>query len=264
MRLVLLTIWLVAASVVSQATDDATENLITAVLSAERSQRELLHDVTFDAEYVEREDDDGTLVEKIRLVKQVYLEYSPDTIRFAEKILEFYKDGQLQDSEATAKEARERLEKKEKRRARDISWPMLRPFTPAWRDSYEIEYLGLADEVVTGYSCLHFRVTALEKSEELINGDYFFEAESFQLARVDFSPAKLVKKFMFKLNHLRLTLDYAPAESGVWLPARFEVTGKGKAAFLVGVKISGTEYYRNPRINSGVDPKIFEEYNDNQ
>ena len=95
-----------------------------------------------------------------------------------------------------------------------------------------------------------------------INGDFYFEAGSFHLVRVDFSPAKLVKKAMFKLKELHMKLFYGLTPEGYWLPREFNIKGKGKAAFFFGVNISGRESYRNPIINSGIDDKIFEVIDD--
>jgi len=79
--------------------------------------------------------------------------------------------------------------------------------------------------------------------------------------KVDFSPARLVKKTFFKLKEMNMSIVYGPTEDGFWLPRQFEIEGKGKAMFFIGVKFSGVEYYRNPVINSGIDDQIFEEEN---
>ncbi len=235
------------------------EALIERILAADLAQCELIDDVTFDAEYVEREDkgDEG-IKEKVRLVKKVYIKFFEDTAWYAEEFLEYYKDGKLKSDDDLRKEAKDRTEKKLKRKARDISFPMLRPFHPERRDLYQIEYIGVADDRIDEYVCHHFRATAREASDSLINGDYYFESETFRLVRVDFSPSKLVKKTMFKLKELNMSLRYSPNENGIWLPVQFDAKGKGKAAFFFGVNFAGTEYYRNPIINSGLDDSLFE------
>ena len=101
-------------------------------------------------------------------------------------------------------------------------------------------------------------MTAREKDPELINGDFYFETETFHLARLDFSPAKLGGNMMFKMKRLEMTLICGPTEDGYWLPRRFDLTGKGKAILIVGVKFAGAEYYRNPRINTGLSDELFE------
>ena len=156
------------------------------------------------------------------------------------------------------KEAADRIEKRQKRKARDISHPMVRPFYKERRPLYDISYQGVAEERIDDRVCHHFRVTAKQPADSLINGDYYFEAETFHLVRVDFSPSKLVKKLMFKLNELNMSLLYGPDTEGYWLPRQFDVQGKGKAAFFIGVNFAGTEYYRNPVVNSGLDDSIFE------
>jgi hypothetical protein len=235
------------------------EALITAIVAAETRQREAIQDITFDAELVEGErDDDGRLKEKMRFEKTVYLMYAEDTTFFSEVYLRAFKDGEELDSAKTAEQVRERREKKKKRGGRDLSWTVLHPFYPENRALYKIEYVGLVDGYLDDLVCHRFLVTAKDKDPELINGDYYFETEAFNLARVDLSPAKLTSGLMFKLHRLDMTLIYGPTPEGYWLPRRFDVTGKGKAALFIGVKFAGTEYYRNPRINTGLNAKLFE------
>ena len=235
------------------------EALIERILATDQQQRSHLEDVTFSAEYVEREDkgDEG-IREKVRFVKEVYVKYLADTAWFAEKYLEYYKDGELKSDKDMRKEAAERTEKRIKRKARDISYPMVKPFYPERRLLYTIDYAGVAEERIDDRVCHQFRVTAIEPADSLINGDYYFEAETFHLVRVDFAPSKLVKKLMFKLNELNMSLLYGPNDEGYWLPRQFDVQGKGKAALFIGIKFAGTEYYRNPVVNNGLDDSIFE------
>lgn len=235
------------------------EALIDRILGVEKKQREAVRDVVFDAEYVEGENGkDGEFVEKIRFIKKVYVKFLEDTALFHEEYLEYYKDGELQSEKETVKEAANRLEKDRKRKRRNISYPMHRPFYPEFREDYEIVYQGVAEEAINGYVCHHFRVNSLVEDADHINGDFYFEAESFHLVRVDFTPAKLVKKLMFKLKKLDMSVLYEPTDDGYWFPTRFDVDGKGKAAFFVGVKFAGSEFYRNPDVNGGIEDELFE------
>jgi hypothetical protein len=234
------------------------EAILTRILDVDRDQRQQITDVVYDAEYIEGEEKDGEFVEKVRFVKKIYVKYLPDTALYHEDYLEYYKDGELKNEKDLSKEAKKRLEQKQKRKTKDVSYSMLEPLYPEQRDLYDIEYTGVTEDRVDGYICHHFRVTAKEETEGLINGDYFFEAASFNLVRVDFSPAKLVKKTFFRLKEMEMSITYGPTNDGFWLPRRFDITGKGKAMFFIGVKFAGTEYYRNPVINGGLDDKIFE------
>lgn len=234
------------------------EALIDRILSVEKAQRAELHDVIFDAEYIEGEQKDDGFKEKVRFDKRIYLKFFPDTVWFHEQYLAYYKDGKLQSEKDLRKEAASRMEKKKKRNMRDISYPMLKPFYPDERALYDITYRGVPEETIDGYVCHHFRVKAKEESDTLINGDFYFDAETFHPVRIDFSPAKLVKKLMFKLNELNMSLTYGPTgDDNIWLPRQFHLEGRGKAGLLFGVHFGGTEYYRNPIINSGVSEDIF-------
>lgn len=260
---IILSLLLLCSSALAQDSGLDTGDLIEAILAAEQTQHAAIADVVFDAELIEGEDKDGRFVEKVRIVKKVYVRYTADTNYFAEVYLEYYHEGELKDSAETAKEASDRYEKKRKCNAKNISHPMLRPFHAEMSNRYEISYQGLDPDVVHDHICHHFRVMALEKDEDLVNGDFYFESESFHLARVEFSPAKLTKKTLFKMNQLDMTTLYAPTADGWWLPTEFRISGKGKAMFLIGVNIAGVEYYRNPQINTGPSDKIFEDYHGN-
>ena len=240
------------------------EALIERILAVDRAQREQLRDVTFDAEYVEREDQGGEgIKEKVRFDKKVYIKYTGDSARYAEEYLAYYKDGEQQNDEILRNEAADRIEKKQKRRARDISFPILRPFYPQYRSLYDIRYRGVADERIDNLVCHLFQVTAKKPSDSLINGNYYVEAENFHLVRVDFAPAKLTRSVMFKMNRLDMSLRYGPNSDGLWLPRQFDIRGKGKAMFFIGVDFAGTEYYRNAEINTNLNNSIFEAYHGN-
>lgn len=242
-------------SVFGQATNEA-DVLISQILDAEKQQREKVHNVTFDAEYIEGEEKDGQFVENVRFEKKIYVKYEQDTSYIIEDYLTYYKDSEIQSEKDLASEAKDRQEKKEKRKSKDISYSMLKPFYPENRDLYSIEYVGLADEEMDGYTCHLFKVKAKEEQDDLINGDFYFDSESYQLVHVDFSPAKLTKKAMFKMKELNMSISYAEYENNLWFPKQFEVSGKGKAMFFIGVKFAGTEYYRNPVVNQDIDSKF--------
>jgi hypothetical protein len=234
------------------------EALIERILQVDMRQRGELKDVMYDAEYIEGEQKESGFEEKVRIVKRIYIKYFPDTAWYHEEFLEYYKDGKLQDEKELKKEQQKRLENKRKREMRDISYPMLKPFYPEQRDLYEITYEGVAPETVEGFVCHKFTVSAKEKSDTLINGDFYFEAESFHPVRIDFEPSKLAGNVMFRLNDLNMSLSYAPIPDDMWLPRQFSIEGKGKVGFLFGVSFGGTEYYRHPIINGGIPDEIFE------
>jgi len=236
------------------------EALIERILAVDQKQKNEIKDVVFDAEFLEGETgDDGEFVEKIRILKRVYLKYYPDTVLIHEEYLSFFEKGKEKSEEDRDNEASKRLEKKKKRKAKDISYPMLSPFYPENSSDYIITYKGVAKDEIGGRVCHQFRVDPRKEDRAHLEGDYYFEAETFHLVRVDFSPAKLVKKMMFKLHSLEMSILYGPTEDGYWLPRQFDVAGRGKAAFFFGVKFAGSEYYRNPIVNGGVSDSIFEE-----
>lgn len=236
------------------------EALIERILAVDAASRSTVKDVIFEADLVGgRKNKDGELEGKERFTKKIYIKYLDDTALYHEEYLEYYKDEELQSPEKCADEGAKRIEKQRKRNTPNISFNMLRPFYPDKRDLYLIEYLGVATEEIGGYVCHHFHVRPKEIAKGLIIGDFYFESESFHVVQIDYSPAKLVKKLMFKLKKLDMSVYYGPTGDGYWLPRRFDIEGKGKAAIFFGVSFAGTEYYRNPVVNSGLEDAIFEE-----
>jgi len=62
---------------------------------------------------------------------------------------------------------------------------------------------------------------------------------SFQLVRVDFSPAKMIKTNVFKMKELNLSILYKEFENNLWFPKKIEIVEKGKVMFIIGVKFTG-------------------------
>ncbi len=239
------------------------EALIEQILTVEAKQRLEIADVVFDAECITGSiENDGSFEEEKRFIKKVCMKYLPDTIQYRVKYLACYKGGEIQKPEECDKEAVRQAEMKARRKTRDISYPTLSPFYPEHRDQYEIIYEGVAADRIDGYTCHHFRVQSKEERSDRVSGDYYFEAASFNLVKVDFSPAKLEKGAMFTLDVLNMSIMYGPTPQGWWLPRRFQVEGKSRTALLIGVKFATTEYYRNPQVNTGLKAEAFEANND--
>ncbi len=260
----LLLLFLVTAVPPATAQDDPaidTEALIEQFVAVDLRQREQIHTLEFDTEYLEgKRENNDEFKQEARYIKKVYIKFVDDTALYHEQYLEYYKEGKLQSPEERDKKAAEKIEKARNRNSRNVGYPMLRPFYPDYRAQYEIKYDGIADDI-EGHTCYHFHVRSLVDDDEHINGDYYFDTDSFHLVRVDFSPAKLVKKAMFKLSQLDMSISYAPSVDDYWLPREFDVDGKGRAAFLFGVNFSGIEYFRNPQVNVELPDSLFEENN---
>ncbi len=234
------------------------DSLVAQILAVDQEQRAQIKDVIFDAEYIEKETGDSTdSKEKVRLVKRIYIKNFPDTSWYHEEFLQYFEEGKLKSQDDLRKESADRKEKKRRRGALDISFPILRAFTPGRRELYNIEYKGIAAEQVNGRSCHHFVVTAKEPADSLINGDYYFEAQGLHLVRLDFSPSKLVHRAMFKMSEFHMALSYQPNSAGQWFPTEFDIQFKAKAMWVIGVKVQGAEYYRSPIINTGISESLF-------
>jgi hypothetical protein len=253
----LIAITLSSAAIAQETPVIDQEALIEQILATDHRQWDQIHDVVFEAEYLEGKMDNGTFKQEARYIKKIYIKYLEDTTLYRERYLEYYKDGELQSIEERDKKAREKRKEAQKRKMRNISYPMLEPFYPENREDYTVSYVGIEDAEDT--TCYVFRVESLVEDDEHIDGTYYFETDGFHLVRVDFAPAKLVKKAMFKLSRLDMSVTYGPTVEGFWLPEQFEIYGKGKAAFLFGVNFAGIEYYTNPQVNVGLPDELFYE-----
>ncbi|RKX28555.1 MAG: hypothetical protein DRP47_04025, partial [Candidatus Zixiibacteriota bacterium] len=164
------------------------EALIEQIVNIEKKQREQIKDVTFDTELLIGENDNKMIFqEKSRFFKKVYLKFLDDTTWFHEEYLEYYDKNELQSAEKRDEKATERIEKRRKRKENFISRPMLLPFYPESREYYDIIYEGVTEDKIDDHVCHQFSVHSKIEEESYINGDFFFEAETFHLVRVDFT-----------------------------------------------------------------------------
>lgn len=233
--------------------------LIDQILQVDKIQRDKIKDLTLDAVLTDGKRDRDSLIEKSRFYKKIYIKQTEDRAWFFEEYLEFYENGEKQSSKELAKAAKEKKEKKQKRQSMDISYFFLTPFTPAQRPFYNIDYKGITEDVIEGYICHHFRVDAIEKNQNRLNSNFYFEVDGFHLVRVEFTPSKQTSNLMFKMKKLDMSLTYQSYPDGNWLPREFNIDGKGKIAFLFGVTFAGREVYSNPVINSGLADEMFQD-----
>ena len=235
--------------------------IIQKIVEVEARQRAEVRDVIFDAEYVEMEkDDNGKLTEKMRLEKTVTLKFMNDSVYYDETYDAYYKYGELMSEDDLVKIAREKTEEKNKIGSRDISYRILSPFYDRNKQDYSITYLGVHDSTVSDFLCHKFKVESLTNDDESINGEYYFDADSFQLVKVNFAPAVKREYLFFKMNKLEMSMMCAPNSDGYWFPTQFDITGQGEAWFFYGVSWAGTEYFRNPRVNTiGAEPVSTQE-----
>lgn len=234
--------------------------IIDQVLRVDSIQRSQLDDVILEAELLEgKMNDNGELEIEKRILKDVYIKYLPDTAWYWAEYKELWEKDEQKSEKDLKNEAKDRRKKRVERKGKDISFPILTPFYPEHREDYEITYQGVTDRLIEGYACHQFKVDSKIEDDDHIDAEYFFEAESFHLVRCDFSPSELVRKTMFKMDRLDMTLLFEPYNDDIWLPSRFDIILKGKAALLFGVNKAGTEFYRNPQINTGLADSLFQQ-----
>ena len=250
-------------AVFSQASADekaiSVGGLIDSVLAARQRQLDAVDDMSFDAVFYERRTDgDGNITEEKKYDKKIFVKKINDSFHIHQQYRSFYLDGVRRPREELIAEVDKKQEERKKRGGRDFTYDMTVPLQMLYTGMYDISYKGITKEKVEGYTCYMLRADAREENDTLINCTYYIDTTSYNLVRVDFSPAKLTKKLIFKLKQLDMTINYTKYESSIWIPRRFELHGQGKAAFFVNVYFQSEETYTNPAINSGLDDSIFE------
>jgi len=233
--------------------------LIDSVLAARQRQVDAVEDMTFDAVFYERRTDkDGNISEEKRYDKRIFVKQMNDTFYIHQQYRTLYLDGVRQPRELLVAEVDKKQEDRKKRGGRDFTYDLTIPLQMLYTGMYDVSYIGIDKEKIEGYTCYKLHAEAREENDTLINCMYYIDTESYNLVRVVFSPAKLASKFMFKLKELYMRINYQKYDSSIWIPRRFELLGKGKAAFFVGIYFQSEETYTNPVVNSGLDDSIFE------
>jgi len=259
MKIILVSLIIFAAGVSAQeSTDIKPGYLARKMIEVRDAQNDAVEDMVFDGYHFQQKiDGDGNITEKKEYRKKHYIAKIDDSLHVYEQYLEFMIDGEIQSAEETAKEAAKRREEKEKRGARDLGYDFTIPLRMVYTGLYDLSYDGIADEPIDGYICYMLRCTAREENDSLINCLYYVDTASYHTVRVEFSPAKLVNVLVFKLSELSMAMNYKKYDDIIWVPHKFEINGRGKAAFFISVNFSGGETYSNPVINGGVDSSLF-------
>lgn len=227
---------------------------------------EKVKDLTFDATmYEKRLDGDGNIKETKKYEKKIYLKKSEaGKFHYHEEYLGYYLDGEKREKEDLKKLAKDREERKKRRGGRDISFDIVTPLKSVNRELFEIKNKGVEEEPYSGMDCYVLSARPiLEKFEgdavdTLVNYQFYIDTSTFHIARIDFEPASLASQFMFKMKELKMSIRYEPYDEELWLPARFEIEGKGKAMYFIGIDFKAEELYSNPVVNGGISDTLFE------
>ncbi len=243
----------------AESTAMSVGGLIDSVLAVRQRQIEAVEDMAFDAVFYERRTDgNGNITEEKRYDKKIFVKNINDSFHIHQQYRSYYLDGVQQPREDLIAQVEKKQEERRKRGGRDFNYDMTIPLRMLYTGMYDVSYKGIAEEKIEGYTCYKLSADAREENDTLMNCLYYVDTASYNLVRIDFSPAKLTKKLMFKLSRLDMTIYYSQYDRAIWIPRRFELNGKGKAAFFVNVYFQSEETYTNPAVNSGLDDAIFE------
>jgi hypothetical protein len=240
--------------------------IIDRLLASEARQAEKVSDVVLDSELFERRlKGNGEIKEEKRYLKEVYFRKVPDSARkmeVFERYLEFYKDGEKQSDNDLRKAVKDKVEKLKKGRGDDKARLLTDVFLPENAEFYSIFYEGIVDSAVENYTCYYIKVRAKENKDDLkerINAEFYIDTASARPVFVSFRPAEFKSNMMFKFKQLEMSLEFKEYQKDVWLPLRFYLRGKAKAALFFGVDFEANETFSNPRFDTGVEDIVFSE-----
>lgn len=265
--LVFLILMMVAAGPGAVADSTGAAEIVSRVMAVRRAQMAGIDDITFDVEAYETSlDGSGNVKETKKYSKKIFMKKAVgDNFKYWEEYLAYYINGIRQEKADLKKLAAEKAEKKKKRGGKDISYDMTLPLKAASRNLYVLTYEGLSPQPVDGYVCYLVRATADSSRvpndimDTLINCLYYIDTVSYQIVQIDFAPAKLVSKFLFKMSALDMRINYEPYGDSLWLPYRFHIRGKARAIYAVGINFEAEEQYNNPVINAGLEESMFKD-----
>jgi hypothetical protein len=229
------------------------EQVIAGAYARDSIKRAEVGDMTMYAEsYARKLSGDGEVKEEKKFFKNYYFK---DTL-FKAEFLEYYLEGQLQDEKKLQEQVKEAAERRKKGRNRDASINPMEAFYPENRHHYVYSMPGI--EKQHGCVCYHITAECMSDEEELLEGDFWFEAEGLNLVHGEFRPAKMPSK----IKQMDMTMSFAAAEDGYWLPAGFYMRGRGKVLIFIKFNFEVEEKYSQHKINVGLTDDFFAEDGD--
>ena len=156
-------------------------------------------------------------------------------------------------------EARKLREKQAKRESRNASTSLFEIFYPDKRIDYSFSLIGIESEAKC--DCYHVRAKCKSAESESFDGDFWFDQKSLRPVYIAFRPVKLPGP----IKELEMSLAYTIV-SNFYLPAHFQLQGRGKALWIFGFHFGVEEIYSDYRCNTGAAREFFskEKNNENQ
>jgi len=202
--------------------------------------------------FVRKLNGDGGVKEEKKFIKKYYFK---DGL-FKTEFLEYYKDGELQNEKELAKAVKEAKERRAKGRNRDASVNPLEVFSPATRDDYIYNLVGI--ETMNGYPCYHVTAACGMEDENMLEGDFWIDTTGFNPVLARFHPSKLPGP----IKQMDFEMAYEPVVDGWWLPVSLKMRGRGKVMVFIKFNFSLEETYTDHTINSGLSDAFFQETDD--
>jgi hypothetical protein len=202
-------------------------------------------DITYMAKTVYREiDKDGSAKKEVLVDKKIYMRNDD---RRHEEYISMIIDGKKLSDDELKKESKEW--QKNNSRGKDTKSPLDEKF----RNDYVFKLLGGSFFDRQPVWVIEFK--AKKKEENYIDGKAYILKDKFDIAKVDFTPAKIPSV----IKNIKLSLIYSNIQ-GYWLPTKFQMAMKVdvKVVFSMyhkDIKVEDT-YYQH-KLNTGLDDSLF-------
>lgn len=224
-------------------------NVYDILKKIETRQQELqknITDVTYLAKTIYKETDRGGNSKKEILVqKRVYVK---NTDKLHEEFISMVINGKKLDKDEMKKQSKEW--QKNNSRSKNTKSPL----DNKYREYYNFKLLG--SSVINKLPVWVIEFKSKKQEENYINGKAYILKDKYDIAKVDFVPAKLSSV----IRDIEMSLIYSEIE-GYWLPTKFEMAMKldVKVVFNMYYKeIEIEDVYYQHKINTGIEDSLFD------
>ncbi|MFC1713323.1 DUF5686 family protein [Candidatus Poribacteria bacterium] len=236
--------------VLAEETETTIEITLEEIIDGVKIQQERIvteiEDAIFSADAIYREvDKDGKLKKDLIARRRIYM--GRNNKRY-EECLSMVLNGE----ELKGKKLRKEFKDWQKKTKSQSETKM--PMTSEGEGAYNYDLIG--SEEWNGMEVWVVAFAPKKKKKEYIEGKGYVSKDSFNIVRVEFTPAKLPRV----IENMRMSLTYSEVE-GYWFPVKFDLkmtisVGLLVEFFRMDVEVEDT--YSNYKFNNQLDDSLFE------
>ena len=202
-------------------------------------------DVTYLAKTVYKEmDKDGNPKKEVLIQKRVY---KKNDDRQSEEFISMVIDGKTLNKEEVEKEATEWQKNNSKNKGAKS------PLDEECNNDYIFKLLGSSS--IGNHPVWVIEFKSKKEEENYINGKAYILKDKYDIAQVDFAPAKIPSV----IRNIGLSLTYSDIQ-GYWLLTKFQMSMRVNVKFIFSVyykDINVEDLYYQHKINTGLDDSLF-------